>query len=140
MSLGWGKRLLLSWWCKKNVTVYLELFVSLQDQPERRKANSIMLGGSKYTARWGYSLDITLVWTFIPPCSDFEILLHDDCGSSHCIDTCTRCVCWDTGRDSILLHYEPPKNYPEEALPPSGKLPPLKITYEKLKSAALLSH
>jgi len=99
-----------------------------------------MLGGSKYTARWGYSLDITLVWTFIPPCSDCEILLHDDCGSSHCIDTCTRCVYWDTGRDSILLHYEPPKNYPEEALPPSGKLPPLKITYEQLKSAALLSH
>jgi len=35
---------------KRNITVYLELFVSLQDQPEQQKANGIMLRGSKYTA------------------------------------------------------------------------------------------
>ncbi len=39
---------------KRNVTVSLELLVSLQDQPERRSANSIMLGGSMYTARWRF--------------------------------------------------------------------------------------
>ncbi len=31
---------------KRNITVYLELLVSLQDQPERISANYIMLGGS----------------------------------------------------------------------------------------------
>ncbi len=125
---------------KHNVIVYLELFVSLQDQPERRKSNGVMLGGSKYTARWGYSLDITQVWTVIPPCSECEILLHEESVSSHLIDTCTRCVCWDTGRDSEMLQYNPPKNYPQDAFPPSGKLQPTKITYENLKSAALLCH
>jgi len=33
-----------------------------------------------------------------------------------------------------------PKKYPELALPPSGKLPPMKIMYKVLKSAALTSH
>jgi hypothetical protein len=41
---------------KRNIIVYLELLVLLQDQPELRLVNFLMLGGSTYTARWGYSL------------------------------------------------------------------------------------
>jgi hypothetical protein len=46
---------------QKNVRVHLELFASLQDQPERRKANDIMLGRSSYTAQWGLALDFAAV-------------------------------------------------------------------------------
>jgi len=53
---------------KKNVTVYLELLVSMQDQPERRAANYIMLGSSTYTARWGVSLNTMEVACNIPSC------------------------------------------------------------------------
>jgi hypothetical protein len=38
---------------RHNVIMYLELFASLQDQPERRSANYIMLGTSNFTAHWG---------------------------------------------------------------------------------------
>jgi hypothetical protein len=53
---------------KKNLTVYLELLVSMQDQPERRAANYIMLGSSTYTARWGVSLNTMEVACNIPSC------------------------------------------------------------------------
>jgi hypothetical protein len=54
---------------KKMVRVHLDLFCSLQDQPERRSANYIMLGGSKYTARWGLAGDFAAVASGIPACS-----------------------------------------------------------------------
>jgi len=57
---------------KRNVTVHLELLVSLQDQPERRSANSIMLGGSMYTARWGV---LTKLWCCGKQNSIMSILL-----------------------------------------------------------------
>ncbi len=43
---------------KSNIPVYLELFASLQDQPERRSCNYIMLENSTYSARWGYAIDL----------------------------------------------------------------------------------
>jgi hypothetical protein len=51
---------------QRNVIVYLELLVSLQDQPERRSANYVMLGGSRYTARWGVAIDLAAVASNIP--------------------------------------------------------------------------
>jgi hypothetical protein len=54
---------------KRNVIVYLELFASLQDQPERRSANYIMLGTSNFTAHWGLVLDFAAVALGVPVCS-----------------------------------------------------------------------
>jgi hypothetical protein len=125
---------------KRNITVYLELFASLQDQPERRKANCIMLGGSKYTARWGYSVDMYQVRQYIPPCTDCEVALRNSSQLDHHISGCSRCVCWDVTKDSTLLHFEPPPNYPIEVALPSGKLSPKKLCYATLKSAVTASH
>jgi hypothetical protein len=66
---------------KRNVTVSLELLVSLQDQPERRSANSIMLGGSMYTARWGV---LTKLWCCGKQNSIMSILL------SRVVDWCVK--------------------------------------------------
>lgn len=122
---------------KRNVTVYLELLVSLQDQPERRSSNYIMLGGSKYTARWGVSLDIAQVASNIPSCSMcFESLL---CGMMDTNSTCSNCLNWETDIDNELLHYVPPINYPQEEVGPNGKLPPIKISYNGLKEAVQLA-
>jgi hypothetical protein len=61
---------------QRNVIVYLELLVSLQDQPERRSANYIMLDGSRYTARWGVVIYLAAVTSNIPSCKKcFEHLL-----------------------------------------------------------------
>jgi len=125
---------------KKNVIVYIELLASLQDQPERRKGNGIMLGGSKYTACWGYTVDIAQVWPVIPPCNECEASLFDGSCTSNTITSCTQCVCWDLGKNTTLLHYGPPNNYPEEDVLTSGKIAPMKLTYEMLKCAALRSH
>lgn len=53
-----------------NVRVYAELFASLQDQPERRSGNYIMLGGGRYTARWGHAADFVALVSGIPSCKD----------------------------------------------------------------------
>jgi hypothetical protein len=68
-------------------------FASLQDQPERRKSNYIMLGGSKFTARWGYSLDINQLRQYIPPCSECELALGQNAKHSNMIAACGSCVC-----------------------------------------------
>jgi len=99
-----------------------------------------MLGDSKYTARWGYTVDIAQVWPVVPPCNQCKASLFDDSSTCHTITSCTQCVCWDVGKNSTLLHYVPPNNYPEVDLQTTGKIAPMKLTYEMLKSAALRSH
>jgi len=55
---------------KCNVIVYLDVLVSLQDQPERRSSNSVMLGGSTYTACWGVSTNINAVASHVSACAN----------------------------------------------------------------------
>ena len=117
--------------------MYLELLVSLQDQPERRSANSIMLGGSTYTARWGYSLNVAAVSSKIPSCqSCFRDLLL---GHSTSSNACTECTNWVTDDNNVLLRYSPPNNYPEMELHSNGKLAPLHLKYDLLKRAVSLT-
>jgi hypothetical protein len=120
---------------KRNIIVYLELLVSLQDQLERRSANSIMLGGITYTARCGYSLNFAAVASKIPSCqSCFRGLLMDSSSSSN--NTCMECTNWVAhDQNNILMWYNPPQNYPgiEE------QLGPLHITYGTLIKAVSTS-
>ena len=55
---------------KEDVIVRIELFASLMDQPKRRSNNFLMLGGSTYGARWGYSSDYGSVAEKIPACAN----------------------------------------------------------------------
>jgi len=125
---------------KRNVRVHLEMFASLQDQPERRKANYIMLGKSTYTAQWGLALDFSAVAMGIPACRVClqELLVNDaqSFGASKCSD----CVCWDTEASSGLLDFEPPDNYPQDHIPSSGKLSPRRITYDWMMAAVMTAH
>ena len=70
LSLGCGKELdFYHGKLKQNIWVHLELFVSLQDQPEWQSAKYIMLGTSSYTACWGLMLDFCAVASGILACS-----------------------------------------------------------------------
>ena len=123
-----------------NVPVHLELFVSLQDQPERRSANYIMLGTSSYTARWGLALDFVSVASGIPACKNcLEFMLRNN-STRHMAYQCRDCVNWDTDVDSGLLDFPPPDHYPVQHIPPSGKLSPKRLTYEIMKNAVEAAH
>jgi hypothetical protein len=120
---------------KKMVRVYFDLFCSLQDQPERRSANYVMLGGSKYTARWGMAGDFAAVASGIPSCSVcLSNLLQG------LLILCENCVNWDTESRSGLLDFYPPKDYPSSEIPSSGKLSPMRLTYSTMKEAVVTTH
>jgi hypothetical protein len=121
---------------KRNVIVYLDLLASLQDQPERCSANCIMLGTSKYTACWGLAMDIGAVASRVPSCASCLSLLTNGIINSNC----SICVNWDLRRDSILLHFPSPMNYPPSMLSEHAMLKPLVITYDVLKHAVRAAH
>jgi len=123
---------------QKNVRVHLELLASLQDQPERRKANYIMLGRSSYTAQWGLALDFAAVASGIPCCKHCMEKIIRDYASNDA--QCTQCAKWDTQVNSGLLDFTPPINYPTDLLPPSKKLSPKRITYETMMDAVATAH
>jgi hypothetical protein len=64
---------------KVHPEMYLELVASLQDQPECRASNCLMLGSGRYSARWGYSADISSLLAKISSCNSCDSLnLMDD--------------------------------------------------------------
>jgi hypothetical protein len=123
---------------QRNVIVYLELLVSLQDQPERRSANYVMLGGSRYTARWGVAIDLAAVASNIPSCK--KCFKHLLVGQPDEATICYCCTNWETDRaENVLLHYPPPNDYPTDELSATEKLTPIKLSYSILKRAVSLS-
>jgi hypothetical protein len=95
-----------------------------------------MLGKSKFTARWGLALDFAAVASRIPAYSDcLSKLLRGEKGNS-----CLNCINWDTEAENGFLDFTPPPLYPEHLIPPSGKLSPLRLTYETMKAAAATAH
>lgn len=128
---------------KTNVKVYAELFASLMDQPERRKSNAVLLGGSSFTARWRTCANFALIASKVKACKNcFEMLLnnivvtvdhHDD---RHC----TNCSCWRTENCGDMLQSDPPAGYPIDVLPASGKLLPFVMNYNTLHSAVDTTH
>jgi hypothetical protein len=122
---------------KRNVFVYLEVLASLQDQPERRKSSCIMLGGSKYSSRWGYSMDLNHVSKYVPACiSCFHNLMHNITA-----DTCERCVNWNT--DDVtheLMKFPAPPNFPADEVPIGNLLSPIKLSYSILAGAVTKTH
>jgi hypothetical protein len=123
---------------KRNVTVYLEVFASLQDQPERRSGNFIMLGGSKFTAKWGLACDLAAVASVVPACSNCINALMKSEGDQTI--SCTKCTNWNTEVTDGLLDFPPPPDFPSEHLPESGKLSPLLLSYDVMKAAVATAH
>jgi hypothetical protein len=97
------------------VTVYVELFASLQDQPERRSANYLMLGGGKYTAQWGCSTDFASFAVGVPSCNECMRRLftwHTNLSPTEVLQSCTNCVNWDIDAASGVLDFNPPQHFP----------------------------
>ena len=120
------------------INVHGEIFVSLQDQPERRSANYIMLGNGRYTARFGMAIDLCAVAAGIPACSKcFEKLLRNDYINTN---PCKQCTAWEMDVKSSILDFDPPEHYPTECIPDNGKLHPIKLSYDVLKEAIKVAH
>ncbi len=111
--------------------------MSLQDQPERRSSNSVMLGGSTYTACWGVSTNINAVASHVSACANcFSSLTMGTINSQ-----CSTCVNWDLRRDSSLLYFPAPDHYPHCLIADgTGMLKPLILTYDMLKEAVQAAH
>jgi len=121
---------------RKMVNIHFELFCTLQDQPERRSANYIMLGTSNYTARWGVAGDFAAVVSGIPACKTcWSNLLQNDVSI-----LCEDCVNWDTNSRNGLMDFKPPPDYPESEIPSSRKLSPKRLTYAILKDVVETAH
>ena len=45
---------------------------------------------------------------------------------------------WDTVGGYKFVKFDPPKNYPKEMIPFDGKLQPIKLSFQSLKSAISL--
>jgi hypothetical protein len=86
---------------KRLVPVHIEMLASLQDQPERHHANCIMLGSGHLSA----------ISSCLPACHDcFHSLLHGTIMPRQC----RSCVNWDFDKDSSLLDFPTPDNYPSD--------------------------
>ena len=126
----------------KNINLHAEIFATLQDQPERRSANFISLGNSKYTSRFGYAVDLCAVASGIPACDN---CLHSILLNKNKIDMknnrgCNRCLMWTMDLNSGKLDFPPPKDYPVKELPSTGKLRPIKMSYSSMSKAVETAH
>jgi hypothetical protein len=94
-----------------------------------------MLGGGKFTSRWGYSLDIAAVASYVPGCAQCcRKTLNGGSFTQQC-SPCVQCVSWDTYSSHELLKFTPPKDYPEEHIPPTNVLSPVQLSYDLMKAA-----
>lgn len=117
---------------KKMINVGGEIFVLLQDQPERRSASYIMLGNGRYTVRFAIAIDLCVLAAGIPACSKcFEKLLKNDYINTN---PCKQCTAWGTDVKNSILDFDPSEHYPTECIPDNGKLHPIKLSYDVLKA------
>ena len=120
---------------KKFVRVHVELLVSLMDQPERRAANYLTRGNSKFGARWGYSISLESVKDVLVPCSNCSTkLLRGDLEWNK--TPCEACAQWDMDSDPKKLKWKCVPTFPlEECNGGEGYLLPLWLTYKGLQEA-----
>jgi len=89
------------------VTVYLDLVVSINDQPERRKKNCILLGNSDLTARWRHICDVSFIKDKLPYCEEcWGKVARNETTTNNCI----HCFQWIT-EDRL---FPSPSNYPSD--------------------------
>ncbi len=120
------------------VKVYLELIVSLQDQPERRGGNYIMLGSGKYSARWGHSCNIGMIAKHLPSC-DSCMQFNKKCLQPPA--TCSLCTNWETVGSNVLHRIIAPNNYPGDELCSNDRyLWPFELCYDTLNACVAAAH
>ena len=127
---------------RKKINIHAEIFATLQDQPERRSANFISLGNSKYTSRFGYAVDLCAVASGIPACNNclHSILLNKSQINMENNKGCSNCMMWTMDLNSGKLDFPPPKDYPLLEIPSTGKLRPIKLSYNSMSRAIEEAH
>jgi hypothetical protein len=121
--------------------VHAEIFVSLADQPERRGTCYVQLGNSTYHPRFGFCCDIGSLEQCIRAChSCFKLLLQTTDGSPFVAPECNKCTCWETTSELGILDMVPPKEYPVDLIPTSGKIRPYQLTFPSLLFAVQVAH
>jgi len=132
---------------KKKLTVISFPLVRHGDQPERRSINFLKLGKQSNHARWRHSLDIKNAGKYLPSCDYCQKKINCffqkydlDRSLQKPTLTCTECTNWSFDPLHIILHTSPPKNFPIDQVPCTGKLPPLILTKENIKTAIVLSY
>ena len=96
--------------------------------------NYMMPGNSTHSACFRYSTNINAVSLYLIPCEKYFIAIKDKKGLLLCNDICEHCVNWNMISKSTLLHYDPPKEYPDE-MQPTSYLRPMEVTFDRLKFA-----
>lgn len=131
---------------KQNIYIAAFPLVRHGDQPERRGINFLKLGKESNHARWRHSCDIKEVGHFLPSChkcrkkiEEFFRNIQRTENDTHLSLTCEVCTSWEFDEQNVLLHSEAPKNFPNDMIPSSGKLPPMVLNKQIIKTAIELT-
>jgi hypothetical protein len=103
----------------KDVKVYAELFVSLQDNPERCGSMFLTLGSGSFSSKSRHSCNYNAISDVLPSChgcyttNKGSIYIGQHTGEIiPAASFCNQCLNWDAGKDSELGYFKPHKNYP----------------------------
>lgn len=122
-------------------TVSAELITVLQDQPERRRANRLMLGNSTYHSRFGICMDYSQVLHLMPSCSRCEYdMISTKSTSIWTPRQCDICTNWSIDIFHPMLKFRPPENYPDSELPEDKFLHLRELDFGYLKSVVEKAH
>lgn len=131
----------LSFWdSSANVkkSVYLDILLSMQDQPERRAGLSLMMGNSRMHPRFGISCDYVAIQQSQRSCKDcYKRLTKKEEDNI----TCPNCLNWSLNIENKLCHFKAPENYPDDCpfLLNEKYLQPRVLTTDLLTSIVKLS-
>ena len=114
-----------------------ELAVIVQDQPERRGYNCLLIGGSGCHGRWGYSVGLSQIEALLIPCSSCKANLFAN--TAECVrPSCKDCYCWFAS--DLHVEFKPEENYPEELLSNDGTIPMRELDYTYLQGVTEEAH
>ena len=136
---------------KSVVSVYVDFFCVMNDQPERRKNLGLALGNSTLHKRMGYIMDYKQLVNEIRSCNLCTNSILDEY-SSIVMGTkpkisyrwrqkkCKKCSSWFYNLDEKLLSYKPDSSYPKWLVPKSGMIPPKIITRDHIEDGIEMMH
>lgn len=137
---------------RKLVHLFFDVHATLQDQPERRSANGVANGNSKFNARWGISGDHAQIYDVLQCCPACLNTLEQRVLEQQTdlpLPSCNSCLCWDILSPSMLAKNSLPADYPITLEEDNTRLvrvgdstywKPFRITYDGLRLAIVTAH
>jgi hypothetical protein len=94
---------------KRNEKISVHLICVVQDQPERRKCNALLLGGKGSHPRFGWNMKVRNFIDQLPPCTDCRKDLETI--GEWKAKKCSKCLCWMSDVSQVLQPV--PDTYPK---------------------------